>query len=87
MPLLTSGDRPDLFELERVTEIGVPFEEFDLLHFTSMRTSIPQDIEAVADVYHIDQAVPDNRVTPQHNLIRPTAQSRVLGGDLVERLW
>ena len=54
IPFRTSGDRLDLSQLERVTKIGVSFEELDLLHFASMRTSVPQDVEAVADVYHID---------------------------------
>ncbi len=53
-PLRTSGDRLDLSKLERVTKIGVSFEELDLLHFAPMRASVPQDVEAVADVYHID---------------------------------
>jgi hypothetical protein len=41
----------------------------DFAYLGGMWTGVAQDEEAIADIYHIDQAVVNNRIAPEHHLV------------------
>src|SRR5262249_22990709 len=51
-------------ETDGVAEVRVPFEELDLLDLTLVWAGVAEDVEPVADVNDVDQAVSDDRVAP-----------------------
>ena len=72
-------------KLDRIAKVRVSFEEIDRFHLVCIGTGVPQYIQSVADVKDVDEAVPDDRVAPYHDLVRAAAQCRILVRDRCER--
>lgn len=56
-----------------VAEVRVAFIEVDGVELTTARSCVPEDVEPIADVDHIDQSVFDDGVAPHHNLVQSLA--------------
>jgi hypothetical protein len=56
-----------------VAEVRVAFIKVDGVELTTARSRVPEDIEPIADVDHIDQSVFDDGVAPHHNLVQSLA--------------
>lgn len=62
-----------LIEPDGVAEVRVAFIKVDGVELTTARPCVPEDIEPIADVDHIDQSVFDDGVAPHHNLVQSLA--------------
>lgn len=65
-PSLYAASLLFLRKLDRVTKVRVALEELDLLGLTLVRISVTQDVESIADVYNVDQAI-SGRIIPDKN--------------------
>lgn len=61
----------------RASKVGVAFEKVDLLYLSLMRTGVAQNVEAIADVDHVDQTVPQDGVAPQNHFVGTTTSRDV----------
>ncbi len=69
-----------------VTQVRVAFQEADALDLVLLAPGVLEDVEPVADVDHVDEAVLDYRIAPHRNLVRSAVEGRVLGRDRRQRL-
>src|SRR5215472_11049886 len=79
LALITSRERLS------VAQVRIALKESNGIHLTVMVPGILQNVQAVPDVDHVDQAVADDRVAPEHDLVRAPAQRGVLDRYRVER--
>src|SRR5215831_10045914 len=73
-------------EPDRVAEVGVAFQEGDAGRLGGVGAGVLEHVQAVADVDGVDQPVADDRVAPEHHLVRPAAERRVLQGHAGQRV-
>src|SRR5262249_57828114 len=63
-----------------IDEVGVAIEEVDVFGLARVRAGVAEDVEPIADVDHIDQAILDDWEAPHHDVVRATRERRVLVG-------
>src|SRR5215813_13708257 len=78
---LWASPRPVRFEPDSVSQVRVSFEERHVAYLIGVRAGVAQDVQAVTDVDHVDQALVDDRVAPHNHLVGAAAEGGVLGGD------
>jgi Cu+-exporting ATPase len=71
--------------VDGVAEVGVALEEPDVGDLAGVRPGVPQDVQAVAHVDDVDQAVADDGIAPHGDLVRAAVERWVVGRDRGER--
>src|SRR6266567_4798101 len=80
-----SGEVYGVARLTASPRLELPFRKEMPTTSAAMGAGVFEHVQAVADVDGVDQPVADDRVAPEHHLVRPAAERRVFQRHLVQR--